>query len=270
MDLMFGASMVLGIGPALALMWIIMRKYTYPAVEQPFFSDATFFLLFFCGLIVGSVLFAAMVMFQLASSMIYMVLLSAIQVMAMVVIMNLKRFRGKSDSVFYGYGLGLGIACGMAMGIAYTITSFFDEMEMDASIVILIVISITLCMMLGAAGTTIGEGIARNRLQEFIFQALLFMVAFNLMFYSVLNTGNEGGFVFYGSCIIMTVLAVGYFYYILHLKLRGVVRDVLKMEGKKRNDIRFGPCRLRSVPRISGSGRASPTHSARHPYPRSP
>ena len=246
MDLMFGVAMVLGIGPALALMWIIMRKYTYPAVEQPFFSDATFFMLFFAGLVIGSVLFAAMIMFQFASNMIYMVLFAAIQVMAMIVVMNLKRFRGKSDSVFYGYGLGLGMSCGMSMGICYTITSLIDDIDVDASIIILVIIAVSLSMMIGACGCTIGEGIARHRLQEYIFKALLFMVAFNLMFYSVLRTGNDGGIAFYGSAILMVVLSAGYFYYTMELRLRGVIRDVLRMEGKKRNDFRIGPCISRS------------------------
>jgi hypothetical protein len=237
MDLMFGVSMVIGIAPALALMWIIMRKYTYPAVEQPFFSDATFFLLFFVGLIIGSVFFLMMITMQLASNIFYMVLLAALQVMAMVVVMNLKRFRGKSDSVFYGYGLGLGIACGMSMGIAYTMTSLFEDIGVDLSIVVLIIIAVTMCMTLGAAGATVGEGIARHRVMEFALQALLFVAAYQMLFQVTLRSGNDGGFLFYAAMALMIVLSAGYFYYIMHLKLKGVIREVLKMEGKKRDDI---------------------------------
>ena len=50
---------------------------------------------------------------------IYMMLFAAIQCLVMVVVMNLKRFHGKSDSVFYGYGLGLGMGCAMAFGMIY-------------------------------------------------------------------------------------------------------------------------------------------------------
>ena len=55
MDLQFGLAMVLGIGPALILMYVILRNYTYPRVEQPFFSDPAFFGLFMVGLVIGSV-----------------------------------------------------------------------------------------------------------------------------------------------------------------------------------------------------------------------
>ncbi|MBO4797444.1 MAG: hypothetical protein J5494_01545, partial [Candidatus Methanomethylophilaceae archaeon] len=113
MDLVFGLAMILGIGPALALMYLVVREYTYPRVEQPFFSDPAFFGLFIVGLVIGSVLFLALTTFKFASNPIYMVLFAAVEMMAMLIVMNLKRFRGKSDSVFYGYALGLGMSSGI-------------------------------------------------------------------------------------------------------------------------------------------------------------
>ena len=226
MDMMFGLAMVLGIGPALAMMYLIVRNYTYPKVEQPFFSDASFFLLFFAMRVLG-----------FASNIIYMVLMSVIEVMAMVVIMNLKRFRGKSDSVFYGYALGLGIASGMSMGICYSMAVLLGDIGLDASIVILFVIAITIVLIMGACGTNVGEGIARHRVMEFSLQALLLLVAYNMLLTGLIQNGDSGGVMFYACAILMVVLSVAYFYRTLMIKLPGVVREVLKMEGKKRSDI---------------------------------
>ena len=237
MDMMFGLAMVLGIGPALAMMYLIVRNYTYPKVEQPFFSDASFFLLFFVGLVAGSALFFAMRVLGFASNIIYMVLMSVIEVMAMVVIMNLKRFRGKSDSVFYGYALGLGIASGMSMGICYSMAVLLGDIGLDASIVILFVIAITIVLIMGACGTNVGEGIARHRVMEFSLQALLLLVAYNMLLTGLIQNGDSGGVMFYVCAILMVVLSVAYFYRTLMIKLPGVVREVLKMEGKKRSDI---------------------------------
>ena len=89
MDLQFGLAMVLGIGPALILMYVILRNYTYPRVEQPFFSDPAFFGLFMVGLVIGSVLFFALTAMRLGGGLIYMILLAIIEMMAMVVVMNL-------------------------------------------------------------------------------------------------------------------------------------------------------------------------------------
>ena len=237
MDLMFGLAMVLGIGPALAMMYFIVRNYTYPRVEQPFFSDATFFLLFFVGLVAGSVLFFAMRVMGFASNIIYMVLMSVVQVLAMVVIMNLKRFRGKSDSVFYGYALGLGMSSGMSMGISYSMTVLLGDMALDASIVLLVVIVVSMTLILGACGTNVGEGIARHRVMEFALQALLLLVAYNLLLTGLMQTGGEGGIMPYVCAVVILVLSVVYFYRIMMVKLPGVVRDVLKMNGIKRDDI---------------------------------
>lgn len=237
MDMMFGLSMVLGIGPALAAMYLIVRNYTYPKVEQPFFSDATFFLLFFVGLVAGSVLFFAMRVLGFASNIVYMILMSVVEVMAMVVIMNLKRFRGKSDSVFYGYALGLGMASGLSMGICYSIAVLLGDIGMDVSILILVVIAVTIVLIMGACGTTIGEGIARHRVMEFALQALLLLVAYNMLLTGLFQFGNTGGVAFYACAVLMILVSVAYFYRIMTVKLAGVIRDVLKMEGKKRSNI---------------------------------
>ena len=234
MDLMFGLAMVLGIGPALALLYGVLRKYTYPRVEQPFFSDATLFLMFFVGLVEGSVLFFAMNVFHFASNMFLMILMGAVQVMAMVVVMNLKRYRGKSDSVFYGYGLGLGMSSGMSTGICYTMAAALEGQPLDASVILLPVLAISLGLILGACGTNIGEGIARNRVMEYALQALLFIVAYNMLMTGMMMAGNDGGFTFYACMILMVVLAAVYFYYIMVLKLNNIVRQVLRMEGNKR------------------------------------
>ncbi len=236
MDLILGLAMVLGIGPALALMYLVVRNYTYPKVEQPFFSDPAFFGLFIVGLVEGSVLYVALNLFKFASNPLYMVLFAAVELMAMLVVMNLKRFRGKSDSVFYGYGLGLGMSSGLATGICFVLASSVESFDLTA--VTLIVISVSLALILGACGTNIGEGIARHLPMQFLLQGLILLVAYNLLFTVVLQGGELGGEVVYYVCqVLMLVLSAFYFYRIMYVKLPGVVRDVLKMEGKKRDDI---------------------------------
>ncbi|MBR4227311.1 MAG: hypothetical protein IKR86_11235 [Candidatus Methanomethylophilaceae archaeon] len=236
MELLLGLAMVLGIGPALALMYLVVRNYTYPKVEQPFFSDPSFFGLFIIGLIEGSVLYVALNLFKFASNPVYMVLFAAVELMAMLVVMNLRRFRGKSDSVFYGYAIGLGMSSGLATGICFALAKFVESI--DASAVTIIVISVSLALILGACGTNVGEGIARHLPMQFLLQGLVLLVAYNLLFTVVLQGGELGGEIVYYVCqVLMLLVAAFYFYRIMYVKLPGVVNDVLKMEGKKRGDI---------------------------------
>ncbi len=236
MELLLGLAMVLGIGPALALMYLVVRNYTYPKVEQPFFSDPAFFGLFIVGLVEGSVLYMALALFRFASNPIYMVLFAAVELMAMLVVMNLRRFRGKSDSVFYGYAIGLGMSSGLATGICFVLAKTVEHF--DASAITIVVISVSLALILGACGTNVGEGIARHLPMQYLLQGLILLIAYNLLFTVVLQGGELGGEIVYYVCqVMMLVLSAFYFYRIMYVKLPGVVRDVLKMEGKKRDDI---------------------------------
>lgn len=237
MDMVMGLAMVFGIAPALLLMFLGVRNYTFPRVEQPFFSDPTFFMLFVVGMVEGSVIFLAIRVLGAPASIILMALVAAIQIMAMVVVMNLRKFRGKSDSVFYGFALGLGSACGLATGFCFIIYGSLSDsgISLDPSVVSLVFLSVSMSLTLGACGTTIGEGIARHRVMEYALQALLPLVAF----YMLLSAGitNADSLVFYLFLTLMLVLGASYYYFVMCKRLPGIIREVLSMEGKKRSDI---------------------------------
>ncbi len=238
MDLLMMMAAIVAFAPTLALMYIVLRKYTYPAVEQPFFSDPAFFGLFTVGLIAGTFLFA--VYTWIWTSMIYAILFAAIICLVLVMVLNLKRFHGKSDSVFYGYGLGLGVGCTMAFGMIFylgtTITgSDIGNLEVT-DYIMLFIIGLGNILMISAVGTIIGEGIARLRPMEFALQAMMACVLyFVVTTLAYLNSDNS--ILFYAGLIIGLVFSASYFYYVMYIKLSEVIRDVLKMEGNKRKDV---------------------------------
>ncbi|MCL1811484.1 MAG: hypothetical protein FWG41_04645 [Methanomassiliicoccaceae archaeon] len=241
MDIILYAAGIMAFAPTLILMYAVLRKYTYPAVEQPFFSDPAFFGIFVVGLIAGTLLFAVFTYLD-RMNMIYAILFAAIQCLAMVVVLNLKRFHGKSDSVFYGYGLGLGMGCTMAFGTIYyygTISLFFMEAEGSTvsmtGYVWLFLIALSYVLVLSAIGTTIGEGIARLRPMEFALQTIFVNVVFGLIIWGVFANGDA--LFIYASLFVALIVAAVYFYYVMYVKLSGVVRDVLRMEGKTRKDV---------------------------------
>lgn len=239
MDWIFGLAMVLGIGPALVLMYMVVRNYTFPKVEQPFFSDPTFFGLLVVGMVAGAVLFFALVAMQITTNVVLMVIFAVIEAMVMVVVMNLKRFRGKSDSIFYGYALGLGMSCGLATGFCFTLSSVISEAgTFDASVIVLIVMAVSFSLMLGACGTTVGEGIARHRVMEFALQAVIALIVFNVLLYILFqDVESIGAFLYYAAMAVMLIFSAYVFYRTLYVRLSQVIREVLKMEGKKRGDV---------------------------------
>ena len=70
---------------------------------------------------------------------------------------------------------------------------------------------------------------------EFALQALLPLVAYNMLLAAALTNGNS--MLFYAFLVMMVVLGAFYYYYVMCRRLPGMVREVLRMEGKKRSDV---------------------------------
>jgi hypothetical protein len=242
MDWTFGIALLIGFAPVFIAMDVILKNYTYPRVENPFFRDTAFFGLFTVGIIEGAVMAFIINFFGLLDSsiaIIYMIVMAFIELMAMVVVMNLRRFRGKSDSIFYGYGIGLGMAGGMASGFVYlllmTASASEGAISFDLSMVVnSIILSVGMTLIFGSSGTNIGEGIARHIPMQFVMQAAIPLVAFNMIF-AILPT--TGGIVYVAALVVMLLIGAFFFYRNLMVNLPMIIREVLKMNGEKRDDI---------------------------------
>jgi hypothetical protein len=242
MDWTFGIALLIGFAPVFVLMDLVLKKYTYPRVENPFFKDTTFFGMFTVGIVEGAIaVFAigALGLLDSQFSILLMIMMGLIELMAMVVVMNLKRFRGNSDSIFYGYGLGLGMAGGMGSGLAYLMlmgaTSGAEGTSLEPyMIVVTVLLSISLALILGSSGTNIGEGIARHVPMQFVMQAGVPLIAYNMLFATLSITG---GFVYILILVAMVALGAFFFYKNLYVNLPRVIKEVLKMNGIKRDDI---------------------------------
>lgn len=233
MELTFGLAAVIGIAPAMIMMYAVLRKYTYPAVKNPFFSDPTFFMLFVVGLIAGTVLFSAYTYFW-GNVVINAIMFSLLECLILLVVLNLRKFHRKSDTVFYGYGLGLGLGATMSMGMTYYLLGLAGSIDAPG-IVILVIMAVSKTMVLGAAGLTVGEAVAKTRIAEFTAQAVLVNMVFQLVLVPWFM--YSGGFGAYLALAMSLVIAAAYFYKTAFVSLPNVVREVLRQEGKKRDDI---------------------------------
>ena len=234
MEMNMVLAAILGLGAALAIIYIVLRKYTYPAVEQPFFSDPSFFKLFTVGLIAGTAIFVLYTFFNGAWGSIFIAILFAVVFeLVKLIVLNLKRYHGKSDTLFYGFGLGVGVGGAFAFGFAFYASSVIDLPAM--SWLLFAVIAVQTVLIHSATGMTIGEGIARYRPFEFLLQALIISVSYQLLMSQMLAWHSD--ILGYSFLILSFLLAFGYFYHIVYMKLPKVIKEVLRMEGKTRKDI---------------------------------
>lgn len=238
MDTGLALAALIGLGSALVLMYAVLRNYTYPKIEEPFFSDPTLFKIFTVGLFEGTLLFVLYTyLWQFFTvvglGFVVAILFGAIIEFAKLVTLNLKRFSGISDTIFYGFGLGLGLGAAMAFGMVY----YWLKGELDVTSTIMVVMLALQYLLLGAAnGVVVGEGVARRKPMEFTLQAVLYSAAFHLI---IIPFYMETDIIWikYVALIAASALAVFIFYRAIYRRLPKVVDDVLKMNGKTRNDI---------------------------------
>lgn len=238
MDTGLTLAALIGLGSALVLMYAVLRNYTYPKIEEPFFSDPTLFKIFTVGLFEGTLLFVLYTyLWQLFTvvglGFVVAILFGAIIEFAKLVTLNLKRFSGISDTIFYGFGLGLGLGAAMAFGMIY----YWLKGELDVTSTIMVVMLALQYLLLGAAnGVVVGEGVARRKPMEFTLQAVLYSAAFHLIIIPFYME-TDVIWIKYVALIAASALAVFIFYRAIYRRLPKVVDDVLKMNGKTRNDI---------------------------------
>ena len=232
---MFYLAAALAFIPALLLMYILLRPYTYPATEHPYFSDPSFFLQFAVGLIAGTVLF--MVYTYIASSVIAVIVYSVIQVLAVVVVLNLKRYRGKSDSIFYGYGFGLGAGATTGMGLIYWFAnsaSAFGGSLGASDYVILFVLSLSMTFQYSAVGFTVGNGIARHIPMQYAVQAMIYNLIFWVVFSITLLNSDSSAYLYLATLMCLAI-SVMYLFYEYRKELTVLIAEVNRMnrKGKK-------------------------------------
>ena len=238
MDTGLALAALIGLGSALVLMYAVLRNYTCPKIEEPFFSDPTLFKIFTVGLFEGTLLFVLYTyLWQLFTvvglGFVVAILFGAIIEFAKLVTLNLKRFSGISDTIFYGFGLGLGLGAAMAFGMIY----YWLKGELDVTSTIMVVMLALQYLLLGAAnGVVVGEGVARRKPMEFTLQAVLYSAAFHLIIIPFYME-TDVIWIKYVALIAASALAVFIFYRAIYRRLPKVVDDVLKMNGKTRNDI---------------------------------
>lgn len=242
MQAQMGIAGLFALGLALLILYVVLKKYTYPAVEEPFFSDPKLFMLFTVGLVEGTLLFVLFTYIlpwysEPGMGMLVAMLFGAILEFAKLVTMNLKRFNGKSDSIFYGFGLGLGMGAAMGFGLIYYLTSRAENLDVGSWICVLVMAAQYIFLNCGT-GMIVGEGVARYRPFEFVLKALIINMIFQILmnpFYSIKDASLV--WVQYVTLAVATVVIAYVFYRTVYRNLPRIVDDVLKMEGKKRDDI---------------------------------
>jgi hypothetical protein len=177
-QLLFLASFVIGIVPALVLMWVGLRRFTYPSIEKTLFDDRRIFFALAVGMVVGT--FSSLFSFSLtgvdlASSVIAVVGAAVFEEMFKLVYLNRKGYRQNFSSTFYGFALGLGIAATVVLASGMGNPALTAN---PLTIVVLVLSSFGYAGMEATTGTLIGYGCSKGLPWGYLIRALVVRLVF--------------------------------------------------------------------------------------------
>ena len=172
------SSLFIGIIPALALVYLIISKWTGE------FQEKIIFLLFVFGIISGFTVIFVEFYISLSNLIEFVIIFRFIEIMGKTVILNLRRFQEKHRTVLYGLVLGLGF------GSIYPPVSLLLINTVSVStvdIISVLVGALGMLLIQGSTGALIGYGVFKRNvvppitisiIVHIIFQYLLFELVF--------------------------------------------------------------------------------------------
>ena len=174
MDFRVILSGIIGLVPALLLLWFTLRRYDKPYVDMTLFDDRKVFIAFAAGIVFG---IAAAVVYSLVmrpvdvlSAFFLAALLFVFEEMFKFVFLNFKSFLQKPDTPFYGVSLGLGIAS------SFVLLNVYLQVIQEVTVIIfalLVIYSVMMSLLHCSTGALIGYGSSRGTPWTYLAEAMI-------------------------------------------------------------------------------------------------
>lgn len=164
------SSLLLGIIPALVTLYYSVKYWNGK------YSEKTLFIMFILGIFIGFII--AVVQSQIAFNLEFLILYPFLEQIVKTIILNLKRFHDKKETVLYGLALGLGF------GSIYPPASLLilsNQINSTLSLLLILMGSIGLVFLHGVTGALIGFGIYQRKLAQYYLFAVLILIAANII-----------------------------------------------------------------------------------------
>lgn len=170
----FSVALILGLAPALALLFWSIRRYDVPFTRYRLFDDRRLFGGFAVGMIFGAVASFVEVL-RLAGFSGTVVALAAyflFEESFKMVWLNRRAYRGRFDTTFYGVSVGVGIASTLAVASVLT-NAGSSSLYTAGNLLLLALFSVSWSLVHGDTGVLIGFGSSRGETLRPFLKALL-------------------------------------------------------------------------------------------------
>jgi len=225
---------VASFGPALLLLYLTLRNYTFPKVDKPFFDDRKVFAFMTVGIVLGTVFFFIDSVFG-GSSGIGMVLLVGtsvplLQGLIKLAILNWPKFQRKVDTSFYGLSLGLGMSATYSFAKMYQAAkdpSMIGLMGVDiASLSLVVMMGVQIVLIHGSTTAMIGVGCARGHQWVYFGYSMMFALAYSYMLYgSAVAADAFGDIAAVAIILAMWIVCIYAYWHVYRIDLPNLIDD---------------------------------------------
>ncbi|MEM3444356.1 MAG: hypothetical protein QXJ27_03585 [Thermoplasmata archaeon] len=230
----FSVASIIGIIPAIILLYNLLKKYERPYVEFALFDFSRVGLAFIVGLFAGVCVAIARYLFYdvvTTSEILEVVLLMLLffpvfEELLKLIILNTKFFHRKFDTVFYGISLGtsIGLMAFVSLALIMLRTTNFESNPHLFGVLLLV--AMDFIFINAFTGSVIAYGVQANKIWSHLFRAVLFSAINNFLlfpFYRALP-GLMYPFLFFGFL---------YTIFTLYLVERKVIPSAIPEKVKK-------------------------------------
>ncbi|MGQ0796879.1 MAG: hypothetical protein ACT4OI_03305 [Methanobacteriota archaeon] len=169
----FLIALVLGIGPALGVLYWSLRRFDRPHVDHALFDDRRVFGALAVGMVFGMFASALNLLLSpgsLAGAVLVLASVLLLEELFKLVYLNRRRYRGRFDTTFYGVPLGVGGASTSVVANIVWATAAFPVPL--ASIALFVVFSAGLSLANASSGALVGFGASRGAMVRPLLQAV--------------------------------------------------------------------------------------------------
>ena len=175
-QLRFAISFIVGVGPAILLMWLSLRRFDYPYAPKSLFDDRRVFFAFAVGMGFGA--FSSSITFAISTSglgiIVPLLAVALFEESFKVVYLNRKGYRGRFDTTFYGVSLGVGSGATLVMASIFNANpTLLRSPQVPALVAALALLSLSMTMILASTGGLIGFGTAQSKVLGYFLRAFL-------------------------------------------------------------------------------------------------
>ena len=211
----------LGIIPALIVIYISLKGY------EEYFEERKIFIMFMVGIIAGFIA-AIIETLTLGIGILFVILFPFLEQLLKTMILNLRRFYMKPDTIIYGLCLGLGFgSIFTAFSIIYQQFIRADNVTTGIdlySISLVLIGSFGIILLHGATGMLIGYGISKGKLLRCFSYTIILQIPFTGL--DVVTN--------YLNAEYLQVLTVGYGVVIYWLAIKRILPKVLPQNQRRK------------------------------------